>query len=730
MKLRTWCIRMGQILTKTVLVFTGFLISLTVFNPATTKAENNRGGITIRHQNVPIEKVFQSIEKQSGYRFFYNETLLQGAGKVTINLQNVSLQEALEACFQNQPLSYAIVDKTIIVKRRPEQQPKAPELAAVSVPGPGKIIALRGKVTSNNAPVPDASIIIKGTDNGVKSDKDGMFTLPEVEDDATLVISTVSHQAREVRLTGQTFISIDLSQRTDDLDEAVVVAYNTTTKRMNTGSVTVVKGDQIQTLPNRSFEKSLQGLVPGLLITQGTGQPGGGVANFVLRGIATGADPTNGTIARHPLIVMDGVPLFQDPISATSILKSPDNNPLAQLNPSDIETITVLKDAAAIALYGAKASNGVILVTTKKGKEGKARASIRHQTDISQRLKSNQNTLNQEEYLELLYETYRNTNPTLYTDAAILSDLKKKFPVDSDGNFYPQADWLSELYRPNAITIANELSVSGGNARQLYYLNLEYTKQNGVEKGTGLDRKSIRFNYENRPNNWIKLGLNTTASYTVQEVGMGISENGAAKISPLNPVRDEYGEYIYNYQWGGAAPSDINTIGNYFSNPAASQNLNLNKNSSYRGLTRLSGEFKFLRNFTFTSLLGLDFMLTETKQRIHPKLSESNDLAANTGSITGKTTRVANLISTNSLRYDTKLGNDHSISILAAQEAQVRTNSVIGVTLTGISSNPFTTELQTGSISGASGFSTRETSLSYFGHASYGFRDKYFLTDL
>ena len=176
MKLRTWCIRMGQLLTKTVLVFTGFLISLTVFNPATAKAENNWGGITIRHQNVPIEKVFQSIEKQSGYRFFYNETLLQGAGKVTINLQNVSLQEALEACFQNQPLSYAIVDKTIIVKRRPEQQPQAPELAAVSVSGPGKIIALRGKVTSGNVPVVGASIMIKGTDNGASTDKDGIFT--------------------------------------------------------------------------------------------------------------------------------------------------------------------------------------------------------------------------------------------------------------------------------------------------------------------------------------------------------------------------------------------------------------------------------------------------------------------------------------------------------------------------------------------------------------------------
>ncbi len=728
MKLRTWCIRIGQILTKTVLVFTGFLVFLTLFCAASIKAESGRGGITIRQQNVPIEKVFQSIEKQSGYRFFYNETLLQGAGKVTINLQNVSLQEALDACFHNQPLSYAIVDKTIIVKKRPDQRPQAPVAAAVSLSKPGKIIALRGKVTSGSVPVVGASIMIKGTDNGASTDKEGMFTLPEVEDDATLVVSSVSHSVREVRLNGQTFISIDLAQRTDDLDEAVVVAYNTTTRRMNTGAVTVVKGAEIQNLPNRSFEKSLQGLVPGLLITQGTGQPGGGVANFVLRGIATGADPSNGTIARQPLVVMDGIPLFQDPIASTSLLESPNNNPLAQLNPSDIESITVLKDASAIALYGSRASNGVILVTTKKGKEGKTRIGIRHQTDIADRLKGNQEMLNQDEYLELLYETYKNTNQALYTDAVISEDLKKKFPVMADGSFYAQTDWLNELYRQNAITVANELSVSGGTSRQTFYLNLENTRQNGIEKNTGFDRKSIRFNFDSRPNSWLKLGINTTASYTVQNVGMGNSESGAARISPLNPVRDEYGEFLYNFQWGGATSSDLTNIGSYFPNPAANQTLNINRNISYRGLTRLSGEAKFLRYFSFTTLLGLDFMLTESKLRIHPKLSEGYGFTANAGNIVGRNSRVANLITTNSLRFNKQWANRHTLDILAAHEAQIRNSGVLGISLTGISNNPLTEELQTGTVNNASGVNAKETLLSYFGQANYGFLKKYFLS--
>ena len=398
MKLRTWCIRMGQILTKTVLVFKGFLIFLTLFNPATTQAEDDRGGITIRHENVPIQKVFQSIEKQSGYRFFYNETLLQGAVKVTLNLQNVSLQDALDACFRNQPLSYAIVEKTIIVKRRQEQaQTTAPIAAtAVSFSKPGKIIAVRGKVTSNNVPVVGASIMIKGTDNGVSTDKEGVFTLPEVDEEATLVVSSVSHEVREIKLNGQSFISIDLDQKVNELDDAVVVAYNTTTRRMNTGAVSVVKGEEIQRLPNRSFDKSLQGLVPGLLVTSGSGQPGGSPANFVLRGIATGGEPTNGETFRNPLIVIDGMPVSQEPATSSLLQGSVSRitNPLAQLNPSDIESITVLKDAAAVALYGSKASNGVLLVTTKKGKSGKTIFNVRHQTDLSSSLEGKINMLN------------------------------------------------------------------------------------------------------------------------------------------------------------------------------------------------------------------------------------------------------------------------------------------------------------------------------------------------
>jgi TonB-linked SusC/RagA family outer membrane protein len=732
---------MGQILTKTVLVFTGYLIFLILFNPAISKAEDDRGGITIRQQNAPIEKVFQSIEKQSGYRFFYNETLLQGAGKVTINLQNVSLQEALNACFYNQPLSYAIVDKTIIVKRRQEQQPKAPEAAVAALSAPGKIIALRGKVTSGNVPVSGASIMIKGTDNGASTDKDGLFTLPEVEDDATLVISSVSHTAREIRLNGQAFIAIDLSQKSIDLDEAVVVAYNTTTRRMNTGSVAVVNGEQIQSLPNRSFDRSLQGYVPGLLVTPSTGQPGGGVSNFILRGISTATQPPADNVGspslRNPLIVIDGVPVGQDfgQLNSTSaVLQSlgREGNPLAQLNPSDIETITVLKDAAAVALYGARASNGVILVTTKRGKAGKTTFNFRHQTDISTRIDGKTEMLNQEEYIQLLTDTYNNTPRVVggisrpYTDTEVLSVLRGKFPVivnaPGDTSFYEPGDWYDAIYKDHASTISNELSMSGGNDKNNFYLNLENTKQDGIVRNTGFDRSSIRFNFENRPSSWLKLGLNSTFSYTIQDYLRGASFS-AAPISPLNPVRSIDGNYILNYPAGIAAVSLL------YANPAAVIDYNIYRNASFRGLNKIYGEVSFLKNFKISSSLGVDFILTEAKEKWDPRLNDGTNFPIGTGRVEEADSRRANLITSNILRYD-KLFGKHSVGVIVGQEAQILSQKDISIQATNLSS-PYYDQVSSPGVtitSNTGALRYKETLQSLFSQLNYSFSNRYFLS--
>lgn len=569
------------------------LLLLSSFLQAGAQSFND---ITIKKDNASLETVFLEIEKQSEFRFFFNETLMKQALPVTIDVKKVSLNKALDACFEMQPkLTYAIVEKTIIVKRRETRQTE------VSMGGKDftRLAELRGMVTSEGDPVPGATVTVRGTDKATTTNNAGEFLLNDVDDKAVLVVSSVSHHEQEVRLNGKGLINIILNEKVGVLDEQIVVAYNKSTTKSNVGAVTVVKGDEVRDLPYRSLDKSLQGLVPGLMVTSGTGQPGGGPSNFVLRGIATGSDGSFGSTARNPLIVIDGLPVTQDPVQWKYALAEPAvTNPMAQLNPSDIETITVLKDAAAIALYGSKASNGVILITTKKGKAGKTTFSFRHQTDISTRLKGKTELLNKEEYLELVGETLANADPYYNDFSKVIDTLKTLFPVRSDGSFYPATNWEDLLYNDHATTFVNEISMSGGSEKSNFYLNMEYTKQNGIVRKTGYDRKSVRFNFENRPTDWIKLGLNSTLSYNTQNYASlkgSIYPIGLATWnSPLNPNRLENGDYFLNFSYPEAV-----------GNPVAENEYNLKRNTSFRGLGNFYGELRFLKTSALLPILGL-----------------------------------------------------------------------------------------------------------------------------
>lgn len=684
--------------------------------------------ISIQRTNVPLQTIFTDIEKQSRYQFFYNETLLQQTNKVTIDVKNVTVEDALTDCFKNQPLTYAIVDNTIILKKKvdAESSVSAGTLKSTSH------ISINGKVMgSNKQPIAGATVSVKGTKIATATNAEGAFNLSDVDEKATLIISSVAHLEKEVSVNGQTSLLISLQEKVNDLDEALVVAYNTTTQRSNVGAVTVVKGERIQNLPNRSFDKSLQGLVPGLLVTGGTGQPGGGMSNFVLRGIATAVSPSSASV-RNPLIVVDGIPVTQDYFQMyINNPNTPITNPLAQLNPSDIESISVLKDAAAIALYGAKASNGVIVVTTKRGKAGKTSFNFRHQTDFVSVLDGKMELLNGDQYLELVKESYRNYDPAL-TEADILADLRTKFPTivntSGDTSFYPGTNWVNELTREPAVTVSNELSMTGGNDKSAFYLNLEWVKQNGIVKNTGYDRKSIRFNFDNRVASWMKLGMNSTFSYNVQDYGsslFGLEGPINYFLSPLNPVRLMNGNYALNYNWGGLFSPEANQV--------AVSEYNTNKNTSYRGLSKIFAEISFLRDFKFISNLGVDYMHAESKELFDPRLfdpgNQTTPGANNAGRIEENSLRRANLITTNILRFDKAINSNHTVNVLAGQEAQIISQKNLGLAVRGITI-PYYDQINSPGVSvlRQSGTTIKETLLSYFGQANYSFRNKYFVT--
>jgi TonB-linked SusC/RagA family outer membrane protein len=681
--------------------------------------------ITLSEKNASLEAILTKIRIQSGYDFVYNSKLIKEAKPITVTINNASLEDALKLVLNNEQLVFFLEEQTVMIKK------KEPSFLDRVVDAFIPPIDVRGTVLDEKGfPLPGVTVRVKGTNKATSTDNSGKFYLNGVDDDAVIEFRIIGYKVKEIPAKGK-FDGLKMEILSKELEE-VVVAYGKTTQQALTGAVTVVKGEQIASLPNRSFDKSLQGLVPGLQITGGTGQPGGGIANMVLRGIATGSDATSaGQTFRNPLIVIDGIPVSQDnfqfPVTANV---TPVTNPLAQLNPSDIESISVLKDAAAIALYGSQASNGVILVTTKKGKAGKTMFNVRQQTDFSTRLKGETEVLNTEEYLNLLYETYRNTPrvvngvSTVWTDADILADLKTKFPVRADGNFYPAPDWYSELFTNRATTVSTEAGMSGGNDKNNFYLNFEYTKQNGAVKKTGYDRKSMRFNFESHPSTWLKLGTNTTLSYNIQDYNDSEAPTSFATgttISPLNPIRLEDGNYKLVYPFGTVSTA---------LNPVADAEYNLNRVVAYRGLSKLYAELRLMKYFSFTSSIGADFMLAELKKKNDPRFYAVSS-SVSLPSIIERDNRRANIINTNALRFDKSFAEKHTVSLLLGQEAQIITTKLLEAEARGTAETlPYYEQLGSPgyTMAGIRGNTTRQTLLSVFGQANYGYLNRYFLT--
>lgn len=701
------------------------------------QAQSARAGkkVTIIANNTPIREILLKITEQTGYEFVYLNQDINEQERITGRFINHEVDDLLNKIFSGKGLSISYMGNAITLRKKNDQRITEGNINKVLSrrdSTSNRMISISGYVTDpkGNA-LADATILVKGSKRGVSADSKGKFTISSVPDNAILIVSVVGYEPKNVSINGMINIKIQLKPIVGDLDEAVVVAYNTTTQRANTSAMTIVKGEQIQNLPHRSFDKSLQGLVPGLLVTGGTGQPGGGLSNFVLRGIATAGDYQRGGTVRNPLIVVDGIPVTQDQNQLSiDYTQTPINNPLAQLNPSDIETINVLKDAAAIALYGSRASNGVIVITTKRGKAGKSRFSFRTQTDIASRIQGKVKILNEEQYLDLLYETYLNTDPGYWTNDRIKSDLLTKFPylVNNSGDsiFYTAQDWDKEIFSNKALTISNELSMSGGNEKNNYYLNIEYTKQDGVVKKTGYNRKSMRFNFENRPTDWVKLGINTALSYNIQNYQGALNGSAGGPVSltmsPLNPIRLQDGALVLNYEWGNLY------AGTTFANPVAEASYNIYNNTAYRGLSKLYAEVVFFNYFKLSSSLGIDYLTTEAKEKIDPRLFDQN-LGGTGGRIEERNARNANLITTNILRFDKGFKNKHALSILFGHEAQIITQKVLSIAVTGLKF-PYYDQISSPGVNllRQSGFTNKETLQSLFGQINYGFRNKYFLS--
>ncbi|MES2329948.1 MAG: SusC/RagA family TonB-linked outer membrane protein [Bacteroidota bacterium] len=476
--------------------------------------------ISYRAENVPLKQVFAEIEKQTGYLVVYNSAKVGTSKPVTINAKDEPLEKFLNTVLGSQGLQYMIAKKTILISPKEEVKKNAqgsltPDLTPGLLPPPPNPDVTITVLNTDNQPLEGASIIIKGQNKGIATDINGRATLRGVDPNATVIISFTGYVNQEVKLSNRGInpsatsgsVVIRLTASTSELDEMQVIAYGKVSKRFNVGNVTTVKGEEIQRQPVGNVLQALEGKVPGLFVTQANGIAGGGVTVRV-----QGQNSINN--GNDPLYVVDGMPISsQDLISLGNVLGTSGGtqygpvsgfgSALSYINPSDIESVEVLKDAAATAIYGSRAANGAILITTKKGKAGKTKIDINVQQGwgkVTRKL----DMLNTQQYLGMRHEAKMNDN------AAVSAT---DYDINGVWDTTRYTDWQKTLIGGTSQYSNINANISGGNASVQYLVGGTWHRETSVFPGSFEDQKGSLHLSLNASSDNQKFKLQFTTSY-------------------------------------------------------------------------------------------------------------------------------------------------------------------------------------------------------------------------
>jgi TonB-linked SusC/RagA family outer membrane protein len=574
--------------------------------------------------------------------------------------------------------------------------------------------SISGRVTDRktNEGLPGVTVLVKGTSNGASTNADGSFTLSVPATGGTLVFSSVGYISQEAPIGSEATFSIGLVADVKQLSEVVVTGYGTQERRDVTGSISSVKGESISNLATPSFVQQLSGRAAGVTITTPSGLLGQ-QPRILIRGVNSISSGTT------PLIVVDGVPVFT---GNQSVLGSGfTNNPLADINPNDIESYEVLKDGSASAIYGSRAANGVILITTKKGRLGRAQVNYDTYFGWAKTLKR-YDVLGANDFINISNEKAINAGGTA---------IAKSFDVNGSP---VDTDWQDEIFR-TGFQQNHVLSLSGATERTNYYFSAGYTEQKGVVRGNELKRFSFRSNLDQQVKDWFKIGLNLGATRT-ETLGLNTSTNGlsgnitnALSAFPNVPARNPDGT-PYVDPTSGALGQGNNTQAISFAYPNIIFQLenNIYRNQSYRVLGNVYGEVEPLKGLRLRGQLGTDTNLNDDFQFLDPRQGDGRGLG---GLVLQSQAPNIRWNSQVTLTYQRDLGENQKINAVVGGEWQKSRQSFFYSQGTGLSdlllgpNNIISGTLATPTIGGD--FAERGYQ-SYFGRVNYSLLDRYLLT--
>lgn len=572
---------------------------------------------------------------------------------------------------------------------------------------------ISGRVTdqATREGLPGVTVVVQGTTNGVTTGVDGSYSLNVPATGGTLVFSSIGYLAQSRPIGTDAQININLATDAKQLSEVVVTGYGTQERRDLTGSITTIQGEAISNLATPSFAQQLAGRSAGVNVQTPSGLLGQ-QPRIQIRGTNSISSGT------YPLVVVDGQPIFTGNTSAFAN----GSNPLADINPADIESFEVLKDGSATAIYGSRAANGVILITTKKGRSGKAKVTYDTYLGVAQTLKR-YDVLNAEDFVTISNEKDRNAGGNGTVAAPFL---------DANGNAV-NTDWQNEVFR-TGFQQNHAVSVSGATEKTNYYFSGGYTDQTGAIRSNSLQRFSFRSNVDSEVKKWLRVGFNLGLTRT-QIFGLNTSTNGlssnvagALALFPNVPARNPDGTPYVNA--AGIIGQGNNTSGIAFNYPNIIFPIenNIYRSISYRILGSSYLEAEPVKNLRLRTTLSTDTQLQDDFQFLDPRQGDGRSANGSVYRLFGPSIRW-NWI--NTATYNNVIGNDHKINAVVGTEYQKTSTAYFSAQGTGISDRTLGTNgiisstLSTPSIGG----DYLENGLeSYFGRLNYSFKDRYLLS--
>jgi TonB-linked SusC/RagA family outer membrane protein len=671
--------------------------------------------VTLHVSHEPVRKVLQSLEKQTGLKFFYLNDHVDTRRKVTLRLERAPLEQALDNLFQNTDVYYYAAGKQIVLRKRQGQGQSAihpggnenvadqavadPEAGADLQEEAAPVQRVSGQVIDEQkTPLPGVNVLIKGTATGTTTDAEGRYTLDIPDEGAVLVFSFIGYVTQEVNAGTQTEINITLAADVKTLGEVVVVGYGVQKRSDLTGSIASVSSKEIKAVVVTSADQALQGRAPGVQVVQNSSAPGAGTTVRI-----RGGNSIQG--GNEPLYVIDGIPIYNDNGATGAAV-----NGLSSISPGDIESIEILKDASATAIYGSRGANGVVIITTKRGKAGQSSITFESYYGVQQ-VRRKYPLLNATEFATLVNEA--NTN----------DGRAPAYTADEVAAFGDGTDWQEEIFRQAPIQ-NYQLSMNGGDDKTQYAISGNVFKQNGVVVNSDFTRASFRLNLDRKVTNNFKIGNSLTFSRAITHAipnegdlgNAGKVISNAMQSAPITPVYQPDGTYTLN-----------NPFGQNADNPVALARDSKNQIGVSRALASVFGEYQLTKNLVLKVLGGIDASYQKNSGYLPRTVLSGLRQGGVATIINGQTLTWLN---ENTLTYTRSFNEQHHLTLLAGYTQQAsRTES------TYAASRNFVNDIQGYSNLGAGSVTLTPSSsvgawglVSYLARANYNYRDKYLFT--